>query len=222
MTERAVADRLASLYDGRWLQGYVRWKVRTDPVYAAAAEPLLGRTNPLLDLGCGIGILPFYLRELGYGAPILGIDFDRRKIDLARVAAQRYRGIDFIAGDAREPLPDGHDVVLLDVLHYFDTPSQQRILGNVVRAVPPGGIVVMRQGIRDGSWRHRLTSAVDTLARGVRWMRADVARLNYPAREEIEHAFADFDADVRPLWGRTPYNNYFFLFRRREAARHPE
>lgn len=217
MNDREVAERLASLYEGRALQGYVRWKVRTDLAYSAARDVLRGRTTPLIDLGCGVGLLPLYLREHGHAAPMVGIDFDQRKIDVARKAAQRYDSIEFIAGDARDPLPHGRDVVLLDILHYFDYVSQQTILANAASA---GDVIVIRQGIRDGSWRHRLTAIVDGLARVFRWMKAE--RLNFPTRAEIEAPFADFDADVRPLWGKMPYNSYLFVFRRRATAHRPE
>ncbi|HYI10579.1 MAG TPA: class I SAM-dependent methyltransferase [Thermoanaerobaculia bacterium] len=220
MTRNDVADRLAGLYTRRFLQGYVRWKVRTDPAYGAVLEVLRGRSEPLIDVGCGVGLLAFYLREHGYTAPIIGIDFDERKIEVARIAATRYRGIDFIGGDAREPLPDRHDVVLLDVLHYFDRDSQQRILANAARAAGPEGVIVIRQGIRDGSWRHRLTTIVDGLARVFRWMKAE--RLVFPAREELLGAFDGFEAEVRPLWGNMPYNSYLFVLRRSATARRPE
>lgn len=212
MKEIDLSNRLAALYDRRALQGYVRWKVRTDPAYAAALEGLRGHEFPLVDLGCGVGLLAFYLREHGYSAPIVGVDFDARKIEVARSAAQRYRGIDFIEGDARNPLPDEHNVVILDILHYFDAASQQKILTNAARAVPPGGAVILRQPVRDDSWRYRLTAAVDSLARTVRWMKAE--SLNYPTREEVTRAFPGFTQDIRPLWGRMPYNTYFFVFTR--------
>ena len=115
----------------------MRWKVRTDPAYSAALEALRGRDLPLVDVGCGVGLLAFYLREHGYTAPVIGIDFDQRKIDVARTAAKNYRDVEFIAGDARDPLPDGHNVVLLDILHYFDSASQQKILANAARACRP-------------------------------------------------------------------------------------
>lgn len=213
MTKRAVAERLASLFDRRSLQHYARWKVRSDPAYAAVLEVVRDQQHPLLDLGCGVGLLPFFLREQGVTVPIIGVDFDQRKIEVARIAAQRYRGLDFITGDARDPLPHGHDVVILDMLQYFDSAAQQQILSNVARVVPRGGVVVIRQGIRDGSWRHRLTLVVDALARVIRWMKAE--RLEFPTRDEVTRAFADgFEADIRPLWGRTPYNNYLFVFRK--------
>lgn len=212
MKEIALSNRLASLYDRRALQGYVRWKVRTDPAYGAALEALRGRDLPLVDLGCGVGLLAFYLREHGYTAPVIGVDFDERKIALARVAAKRYREVDFITGDARDPLPDGHNVVILDILHYFDAQSQQQILTNAARAVPPGGAVIIRQPLRDASWRYRLTAAVDSLARTFKWMKAE--SLNYPTREELVAPFAGFTLDIRPLWGRMPYNTYFAVFTR--------
>lgn len=210
MNELEISNRLAGLYERRALQGYVRWKVRTDPAYAAALDALRDRVFSLIDLGCGIGLLSFYLREHGYIAPIIGIDFDGRKIDLARKAAQRYRGIDFIEADARDPLPDNHNVVILDILHYFDAESQQKILTNAAKAVPRGGAVILRQPIRDASWRYRLTKRVDSLARTFRWMKAE--SLNYPTREEVTRAFTGFKQEIRPLWGRMPYNTYFFVF----------
>jgi ubiquinone/menaquinone biosynthesis C-methylase UbiE len=151
---------------------------------------------------------------------MVGIDFDQRKVDVARKAAQHYEGIEFIAGDARDPLPRDHDVVILDILHYFDSASQQTILANAARAAGDDGVVVIRQGIRDGSWRHRLTALVDGLARLFRWMKAE--QLNFPTREEIEEPFTNFVAEVRPLWGRMPYNSYLFVFRRPSTAHRPE
>jgi SAM-dependent methyltransferase len=220
VTDHEIADRLAALYDRRSLQGYVRWKVRTDPAYAAVLAALRGRSVAIVDLGCGIGLLPFYLREHGHAVPIVGIDFDRRKIEVARKAAGRYDGIEFLSGDARDPLPRGRDVVILDILHYFDAASQQTILENAARAAGEDGVIVIRQGLRDGSWRYRLTAFVDGLARMLGWMKAE--RLNFPARGNIEAPFSGFDAEVRPLWGRMPYNNYLFVFRRRAAAHRPE
>jgi SAM-dependent methyltransferase len=216
VTRNEIARRLAAIYDRRPLQEYARWKVRADPAYGATFEQLRGRNEPLVDLGCGVGLLAFFLRELGYEAPILGIDFDRRKIEVARRAARQFRAIEFIVGDARDPLPENHNVVMLDMLQYFDDAAQQRILANVARVIPPGGVVVIRQGIRDGSWRHRLTVIVDALARAIRWMKAE--SLNFPTREQIAAAFDGFESEIRPLWGRTPYNNYLFVFRRSSSG----
>ena len=212
MTTRDAAEKIARLYRPRALQGYARWKLRLDRAYVAALEYLQQRERPIVDVGCGIGLLPFFLREHGVTAPIIGMDFDERKIAAAREAARRYRGVEFIVADARAPLPDSHDVILLDLLHYFGIEGRRQILENAARAAGPGGMVLIRQAIHDHSWRARLSAFVDAAARAFRWMKAE--RVNLPTRDEIVSAFDGFAADVKPLWGRMPYNTYLFVFRR--------
>ena len=80
---KAQCRELAEAFPGRWNSGYAYSKLRTDPLYPAAASALLeaddGET-PLLDIGCGLGIFAHYLRQAGFQAPIEGIDYDARKI----------------------------------------------------------------------------------------------------------------------------------------------
>ena len=210
---RTVRQRIESLYDRPDLRAYVRWKLRADAAYGAVLRELGNSEEPLIDLGCGVGLLPFYLREHGFAAPIVGIDFDDRKIEVARRAAASYRAIDFIAADVRRELPEGHNIVMLDVLHYVDAHTQQQILANAARVAQT---VIIRQGVRDSSLRYRLTLAVDAFGRAIRWIRGEV--LNYPTRASIVEAFPGFEHTVRPLWGAMPYNNYLFVFRRASSA----
>lgn len=106
-------------------------------------------------------------------------------------------------------MPAGSTVVLIDVLHYFSAEEQRRILENAAASAP---LVIIRDAIRDGSMRYRLTAAQEAFSRAIRWLRAE--RLNFPTRESIVAPFAGFTSDVRPLWGNTPFNNYLFVFRR--------
>jgi 2-polyprenyl-3-methyl-5-hydroxy-6-metoxy-1,4-benzoquinol methylase len=206
-----VARRLASLYDRRDLRTYVRWKLAADRVYSAVLEQL--PDEPLIDVGCGIGLLPCFLREHGFRAPITGSDFDARKIEIARKAAACYREIEFIVSDARGELPPYPNVVMVDVLQYLDSASQKQLLASVARNAR---FVAIRQGIRDQSWRYRVTVIADVISRGVRWIKAD--SLNFPTHERVVEAFDGFECSVTPLWGRTPYNNYLFVFRRTPSS----
>jgi hypothetical protein len=52
------------------------------------------------------------------------------------------------------------------------------------------------------------------------WMKAE--NLEFPTREAVSVPFAGFAADIRPLWGNMPYNNYLLVFTRPEAARPTE
>lgn len=206
MTTDDVASRIAARYPTRFLRAYVRWKVRIDPVYDAVFERLRGSDAPLIDVGCGIGVLALYLRARGFSGPIRCIDHDERKIAIARGVMPDAT---FVVADARTAIGSGATIVLLDLLHYFRSDEQERILAG---AAMIGTTVIIRDAIRDGSWRYRFTYVQEMFSRVVRWLRAE--RLHFPTRDDLIRPFGRFDAEVVPLYGRTPFNNYLFVFRR--------
>jgi SAM-dependent methyltransferase len=193
-----VARRVAALYPTRFLRAYVRWKIASDAVYQHAR-------GPILDLGCGAGVMAAYLRARGYEGAIAGVDHDARKIEVARALA--LPGVTFKMGDASS-FDLRNTIVMLDLLHYFDDARQRSLL----EAVSGANLIIIRDAVRDGTWRYRATYAQETFARGVRWLKAE--RLNFPRRETIVGAFPGFESEVVPLWGRTPFNNYLFVCRR--------
>jgi len=204
---------IASRYPRGFLRMYVRGKLASDPVYDAVYRHLRGSEEPVIDIGCGVGILALYLRQRGFKAPIVGIDHDARKIAIAkRVAATD--DVAFSVGDARAPIAMRGNVVLLDVLHYFTTEDQEAILGNASSA---GGMILIRDGIRDGSLRYRLTYAQEALARVGGWLKAE--RLNFPTAERITGAFdGEFTHERQPMFCHSPFNNYLFAFKRSSAG----
>ena len=214
MSVREVARRVAALYPMRSLRMYVRWKIASDAVYDAVYQRARG---PILDLGCGAGVLAAYLRARGCDAPITGIDHDARKIEVAQ--RLNLRNAIFQVGNIgrASARPDGlkpvlHTVVMLDLLHYFDDDAQRSLLAHAADS----NLVIIRDAIRDGTWRYRATYAQEAFARGVRWLKAE--RLNFPRRETIVEAFPGFESEIVPLWGRTPFNNYLFVFRRASSG----
>lgn len=206
MSDSEVARRVAALYPTRFLRSYVRWKVAADPVYDAVHARVRGA---IVDLGCGAGVLAAYLRARGCDAPVTGIDHDVRKIAVARRLG--LRDATFETGDAAS-FEARDTVVMLDLLHYFDDAAQAALLARAADA----SVVIIRDGVRDGSWRYRATYAQEAFARGIRWLQAE--RLNFPRREAIAGAFAGFESEIVPLWGRMPFNNYLFVFRRASSG----
>jgi SAM-dependent methyltransferase len=203
-------NAIASRYPTQFLRSYARVKIATDPAYSAVFELIRNTSDPLLDIGCGVGLMAFYLRERGMRTPIVGIDHDRRKIEIARRVADGDQSLSFDVGDARRPVQFRGNVVLLDVLHYFSDSDQSVVLRNAAAA---GGMIIIRDGIRDGSLRYRLTYVQETLARVGGWLKAE--RLNFPTRKSIESSLdGKFGEEVMPMFGRTPFNNYLFVFRR--------
>lgn len=229
MTEQAVhcppdavdIRTIARSFQSRWIQGYARGKLSTDPAFAAAATELGAWPAPVLDIGCGIGLLGHYLRAAGVDSEYLGIDTDARKIAAARSGTDRRLGLDFeqISAEAM-PRWQGH-VVMLDMLHYLKRERQQTLLTHAAKQVAPGSTLFVRNVLRDSTWRFQVTRAEEALLRCSRWIR--VPTRHYPTAEEIRGALANsgLSVTIAPLWGRTPFNSYMVRGRRPGADARP-
>jgi 2-polyprenyl-3-methyl-5-hydroxy-6-metoxy-1,4-benzoquinol methylase len=210
--------QIAALFPGRWNQNYVAAKLRTDPLYSALAAQLAHSPLPLLDLGCGLGLLAFFLRTEGIEVPILGLDYDARKIDSARRAAttSHTAELSFSHHDARSGLPEHHgNVSILDILQFFTPAEQESLLKLAASRVAPGGKLIIRSGLRDASWRFKITVLGDWLAKATFWMKA--APTHYPAAKDFQQILSPFGkVEISPLWGKTPFNNHLIVLMRDE------
>ncbi|MGN6518991.1 MAG: class I SAM-dependent methyltransferase [Dokdonella sp.] len=210
--DRDIARRVARRYRRPWHRDYARAKVRMDPVYAAVADVV--DDAPLLDIGCGLGLLGFYLRERGWHGHYLGVDFDASKIAEACRAVNGEANLAFDDGIAQKLPPfEGH-VALLDVLHYLGRDEQSALLREAAARVAPGAALVVRSVLRDRGWRFRATVVEEWFLHALRWMRSPAKY--YPLREDIEQPLLDAGlvVDVHPLWGRTPFNSFVIVARR--------
>ncbi|MDZ4288350.1 MAG: class I SAM-dependent methyltransferase [Prosthecobacter sp.] len=211
---RSDRQRIASHCEGRWDYYYARAKLRSDPVYAAVARELANCDLPVLDIGCGIGLLGQYLRSSGHRAPVTGFDYDVRKISSAQFLARQsgHAGLAFSSGDARSGLPSfsGH-VVILDILQFFNRQEQNALLMAAAERVSPGGKLIIRSTLRDDSWRYRVTVLGDYLAVITRWMKARPTE--YPDAAQFRSVLESAGMEVRlsPLWGGTPFNNHLII-----------
>ena len=208
-----LPKKLAAPFPGVWDRTYVASKVKTDPLYGAVFDELSGSALPLLDLGCGLGLLAFYLRECGLGFQIHGVDYDSRKIASARKAsaALKHSDLAFDTHDARQGLPEhSGNVTILDILQFFTPEEQEKLLGLAASRVAPGGKLVIRSGLRDSSRRFKVTVFCDYLAKFTFWMKA--APTHYPSGEEFERILSPHGkVGISPLWGGTPFNNHLIV-----------
>ena len=215
MNEASVR-KIAAMFPGPWDRNYVAAKLRTDPLYTTLAENLRGSDLPLLDLGCGLGLLAFFLRAENINVPILGLDYDSRKIDSARRATQSsgIENLTFSHHDARNGLPAHQgNVSILDILQFFTPDEQESLLKLAVSRVVPGGKLIIRSGLHDSSWRFKITVLGDWLAKATFWMKA--APTHYPTSGDLQKILSPFgEVKISPLWGGTPFNNHLIVLRR--------
>ncbi|MEO6800655.1 MAG: class I SAM-dependent methyltransferase [Rhodanobacter sp.] len=212
--DHRTRQRIASHYDSHLHRWYVRAKLASDPVYAASSALLAGSTLPLLDIGCGIGLLGQYLHTHGHHAPYLGLDRDARKIAAAQRAAQRAglaTVVDFRCADAHD-LPSAQgNVALLDVLHYLPRASQLRLLQQAARHLAPQGCLIIRNVLREANWRFHATRAEEFFLQASGWIPGGAQ--HYPDTDEVRRPLeaAGLAVRIKSLRGRTPFNSYLMV-----------
>ena len=213
----AAAFRPARWYGNRALWCYVVAKLRCDPLYPGVTGALRGCDAPLLDLGCGVGLLAHALRDAGLGMPYRGVDVDARKIAHARRAADaaRLRDVAFESVDLSAGMPAHRgSIAVLDVLQFVSPAAQDEILDAAVARLAPGARLVIRTGLDDGSARTRTTRRIDVFSRKVGWMNAGPQA--YPDAGALRARFdaAGLSSAFSPLYGRTPFNNWLVVAER--------
>jgi len=185
-----------------------------DPAYAATAALIKHRPMPLLDIGCGIGLLGQYLHARGIVTRYLGVDSDPRKIEAGN-RALRQAGLDGVLqlrqtdGTSQQPIR-GH-VALLDVLHYLPRDGQHALLDNAIAHLAPGGLLVIRNVLRERSWRYAYTRVSEFFLSASGWMR--VGAQHYPSADELRRQLetAGLTVTIRSLHGKTLFDSYLLV-----------
>lgn len=198
---------------------YVAGKLAFDPVFALlAAQP--GDFGRVLDVGCGRGQLSAFLLELGRVSDVTGIDSDPRKVEVARRAVPEAKLL--VADAAAFELPVADTVLLVDLLHYLPREEQDALLNAGVRALAPGGRLLVRELDQDPSARSWITRLLEWLARklGVNRGRATHYR---PARELLSLLeTAGLACSIHGASEGTPFSNVLIVGQTgQEASREP-
>lgn len=221
--DAARARRIAQTFLPRFALGnrydyyYCLGKLRSDPLYPGVLAALRGSAAPVLDLGCGLGLLAHALHEDGQTLAYRGVDNDADKIARARIAGAK-RGLPSAAFDvvdlAGGPPAHSGSVAILDVLQYLDPAAQDALLRTAAGMLTPGARLVIRSAVEDGSRRSRTSRVTDRLANWVGWMQ--FRPRSYPTRASLCAPLEAAGLRVRlsPLYGRTPFNNWLLVAER--------
>jgi SAM-dependent methyltransferase len=238
-TTAALIDAASAPYWGTDLFGYfrARGKLRGDPAFTGILrEGLLVGAERILDLGCGQGLLAAWLvaaRRSNDERPQLwpeewltaprptsfrGIELRRRDVERARGALGSRA--EFEVGDITNADFGTVDaIVILDVLHYLDYPSQVRVLDRARAALSCGGILLLRVGDAGSGLRFTLGKYVDQTVLLTHHGRTPKVYCR-PAREWQDVLIArGFQCEAMPMSAGTPFANILLIARPHKKAR---
>jgi SAM-dependent methyltransferase len=198
----------------RWDYYYTLAKLRSDPLYPGVLQALRGSDAPVLDLGCGLGLLAHALRLDGQHMTYRGVDNDAAKITRANKVAAKNDLVDVhfdLVDLAGGPPAHQGSVAILDVLQYLDAQGQRNLIAQVSAMLTPGARLVIRTALGDESRRGKTSRVTDRLANLIGWMQSRPKC--YPDAEAMRAQLlgAGLHTTFEPLYGDTPFNNWLIV-----------
>ena len=141
-------------------RGFARWKVRLDVIFRVLREHDLGH-GAVVDLGCGYGLALLLAALRDPDRPLHGCDLDANRVHAARQALAGFDAHLSVADARLFPIPSAGLILIVDVLQYFDGPTQETLLARCAAALQPGGRLIFRVPETKPGFRSRLTAWLD-------------------------------------------------------------
>lgn len=163
VTEREPSQEAARRFFDRWARFYgadpfSRWIRRAQR--RALAALALGKSDRLLDVGCGPGAAVCEVAPLV--ARATGLDLSPAMIARARSRAAGIGNVEFVEGDSAElPFADGAFSAVLSTTSFHHYPNPDRALAEMHRVLEPSG----RIALGDLSSDRLVMRGVDALCR---------------------------------------------------------
>jgi SAM-dependent methyltransferase len=173
----AAAERYLAAGLGPWELAHA--KMRMDPVYLQVIRSgRLPSRGTLLDLGCGQGLLLALVATaaewgrrgewpVSWSPPPVDLRLHgiEQRPRVARRARQVLENVATIEEQdlARWSLPACDVVLLIDVMHLLSRETQDRLLAEVPRMMPCGGVLLIREADAAGGWRFAMVRAGNRL-----------------------------------------------------------
>lgn len=145
------------IYKGPVLEWYMRIKMKMERSYKHFHD-LIPLKATVTDIGCGYGPLCYMLGLLSEKRVILGIDYDKEKIEIAQNGYSSNARITFKYANAVDcEIPKSDVFILNDMLHYLPISDQEKLLFKCVSNLEEGGMIIARDGDSGKRDAHRIT-----------------------------------------------------------------
>ena len=130
----------------------------------ADINSILPQKGTIIDLGCGDGLVAYYLADHGPKRQVIGIDLDANKINQARSLKPRLKNLQFIVADiTKVDLRQAQGCLLSDVLHHLPKKRQFQLLQLISRQLKSGAVCLIKEADKSDFIRSHLTRLWDWL-----------------------------------------------------------
>ncbi len=168
------------LYKSPIIEWYFRIKYRLERKNYDLYSRLLEDRQKIYDLGCGLGFLSYYLKIANPKREIIGVDYDKDKIELAANCYLRDEKMTFLSSPVENITPQNADAIfLMDVLHYLPENLQTHILETCAENLNENGILFIRDGISDDLNHHKNTERTEFFSTKLFGFNKTTSELNF-------------------------------------------
>lgn len=204
------------IYKGPVEEWYMRIKVKMEKNYQLFDE-LVPAKSRIVDIGCGFGPLCYMLSMLSNEREVLGIDYDEDKIAVAHNSWGRNERMNFVCADALAyQMPQSDVFILNDILHYMSQDSQTRLLKKCVDLLTEGGMMIVRDGNKSDSQRHKVTRFTELLSTKIVKFNKAEEELCFISEKQMIQIGEECNMDLQLIHNDKYTSNMIYVFRKRK------
>lgn len=154
--------------------------------------PLIPETGDILDLGCGYGLLTNLISILKPNGNVLGIDPNRKRIEVAKLTQGDRKNISFEIGLAQQLKSDKQfdTIVCCDVLHHIPKEDQIPVLEKLSELLCPNGSLLLKEINDKPRLKYYTNYTQDMLVSG--------RPLHFRSKQEWENIVSSFGLILNP------------------------
>lgn len=122
-------------------------------------DAAIAKNGKILDLGCGIGSLSFFLAVSSKKRIVFGLDIDKHRIKAAEKITQKMSNIKFEIKNALDiaRVEGLSGIVVSDVLHHINFFHQEELIKKISKTLGKNGVFVIKEVDNDQKIRSLLS-----------------------------------------------------------------
>jgi len=131
-------------------------------------EKYIPKKGKIVDIGCGHGAFSIYLALKEKSREIIGLDFNKKRIESANKAASNLKNVKFYSKDfIKDPaITKTEAIILIDLLHHVPYNTQKDLLEDCFKKIKKGGELIIKDISDKPRWKYYHNYLHDKLLSG--------------------------------------------------------